>query len=177
GEGGGQPALQRTLRKPLFAYDLSYWEQLSGALLPAALKEEIEGCDLLCIVPHGSLHSLPFAALRWSEQEYLAQRFGLCHAPSATVLHYCRRKNRRRYAGAAGRPESCFVAAIAAEDDEDPADFEADGEMLAGLFRGEPGGKVTSLVGAAPRDGAEPASKDRIRERMPGHDVVHMACH
>jgi CHAT domain-containing protein len=168
------PVLQRNLAKPVFAYDLTYWQQLSEALLPRELRAAIEDRDLLCIVPHGPLHSLPFAALRWSETEFLIDRFGLCHAPSASVLRYCQRKNPRRSDAAGGVPKTCFVAAVAAADDADPAEFEADGSMLAAHFAS---GMFTLLSGAAPHNGTEPASKDRIRARIGGHAVVHMACH
>lgn len=168
------PVLQRNLAKQLFAYDLAYWQQLSDALLPLELREAIEDRNLLSIVPHGPLHSLPFAALRWSDTEYLIDRFGLSHAPSASVLRYCQRKNPRRADPKGGIPKTCFVAAVAAADDADPTEFEADGAMLATHFEPD---SFTLLSGAAPRDGTEPASKDQIRARIGGHAVVHMACH
>jgi hypothetical protein len=41
-----QPIREATLVKPAFAYDLTYWERLSEALLPAKLREAIAQCEL-----------------------------------------------------------------------------------------------------------------------------------
>jgi CHAT domain-containing protein len=45
----------------------------------------------LVIVPHGSLHFLPFHAL-YDGMEYLIDRFEISYAPSATVFNYCLNK-------------------------------------------------------------------------------------
>jgi hypothetical protein len=42
----------------------------------------------LTIVPHGTLHFLPFHAL-FDGSQYLADRFEISYAPSASVLRYC----------------------------------------------------------------------------------------
>jgi CHAT domain-containing protein len=161
-----------------FAYHLDYWESLSEALLPAALRVEIAACELLCFVPHGPLHSLPFAALRWSANEYLIEKFGVCSVNSASVLKYCQLRNRRRSQGDNYRPQSCFVAAVAAEDDEDPQDFEADGAELEKLFsKGGRDTRLTNLVGAIEKENTQPASKSLIQQMISGHDVIHLACH
>jgi len=169
---------QINLKKPAFSYDLTYWERLSEALLPAELKAQIADCDLLCFVPHGPLHLLPFAALRWSAQEYLIERFGICTVNTASVLRYCQSKNRQRAAGPTYRPSSCLVAAVAAQEDQDPQEFEADGDDLALLFQ-EPDAndKITSLIGASLTDGGQPASKELIQRAIGDHDVIHLACH
>jgi CHAT domain-containing protein len=169
---------QINLHKPAFAYELTYLERLSDRLLPAELKAEIDDCELLCIVPHGPLHSIPFAALRWSEDKYLIERFGLCYAHSTSVLRYCRSKNRQRAPNSDYRTESCLVAAVATTDDTDPREFEADGDVLATLFRElSNSAQVTRLIGANPSAGTVPASKELIREQAPRHDVIHLACH
>ena len=171
-----QPALQRNLRKAAFAYTLDYWQELSEALLPADLRDWLQGCELLCIVPHGPLHSLPLGALNWSQDGNLIDRAGLCTVPSASVLRSCRAKNRaRREPG--HRPRSCLIAAVAAADDQDPGDFEADGAALARIFAAHADSRVTQLVGAAPQGGRRPASKELISSELGGHDVVHLACH
>jgi CHAT domain-containing protein len=164
------------LKRPEFFYQFSYWESLSERLLPADLRAEVADCDLLCISPHGPLHSLPLSSLRWSKQEYLIQRFGICDINSAGVLRYCQAKNRAR--PSRHRPASCMIAAVAATEDPDPESFEEDGDTLAMVFRErDPRSKVTRLVGARPVDGHQPASKDEIRKAMGEHDVVHFACH
>lgn len=169
--------LQINLKKPAFAYELSYWESLSDVLLPADLRTEIADCDLLCFVPHGPLHSLPFAALRWSEREYLFERFGICHVPSASVLRYCQSKNRRRLAGLNHQPASYLIVAVAAAN-EDPQDFETDGERLADLFREQnASARITCLVGTSKTGSAHPASKVLLQSEASGQDIIHLACH
>lgn len=166
------------LRKPAFSYEMTYLDNLSEALLPADLRAQIEDCELLCVVPHGPLHSLPFAALRWSPQEYLIERFGICYVQSASILQYCQYKNRKRLAGSNHAPQNCLIAAVAAADDEDPQEFEADGVMLADLFRGR--GTTHDdvyLIGASPSDDYQPASKELIKKLIGAHDVIHFACH
>lgn len=170
--------LQINLNKPAFSYETTYWERLSDALLPAELREQISDCDLLCFIPHGPLHLLPFAALRWSPVEYLIERFGICYVLSAAVLRYCQSKNRKRTLDVSHGPTSCFIAAVAAEDDHDPQEFEADGETLTQIFQEKGlGDRVTALVGAQPAQNRLPASKALIQQRMGGFDIVHLACH
>ena len=166
------------LRKPAFSYELTYLDNLSEALLPADLRAQIKDCELLCFVPHGPLHSLPFAALRWSPQEYLVERFGICYVQSASILQYCQYKNRKRLAGSSHEPQNCLIAAVAAADDADTQEFEADGEMLAALFRGR--GNTHDdvyLVGASQTSDYQPASKELVKKMIGGHDVIHFACH
>lgn len=175
----GKELKERYLFNPSFAYELTYWQQLSDALLPAALREQINDCELLCIVPHGPLHSLPFSALRWSSDQFLIERFGVSQVQSAGVLRFCQAKNRRRGDGANGRPSSCLIAAVAAADDEQPQEFEADGETLAAFFQDDGTGRVTRLIGngSSSTNGGQAASKENIRREVGGHDVVHLACH
>jgi len=189
----GGALVQRDLLKPVFGYELTYWEQLGGALLPAVLRAEIDDCELLCIVPHGPLHALPFAALRWSETQRLVERFALCHAPSATVLRHCRARAGALEAARQGRAARWLVAAVAAEDDAEPDDFERDGELLAALAA-DGGARLTRLVGpvasvgidtgvdaavdtTAGVDGVRPVTKRALREALAEQDVVHLACH
>jgi CHAT domain-containing protein len=170
-----QKIWQNNLTKHAFSYQLDYLEELSTVLLPEVIRAEINDCDLLCIVPFGPLHGIPFAALRWSEKEYLIERFGICVTPSASVLRYCQQKNRARV-DPLHRPSSCFVAASAAAEDQDPTVFEADGELLRSMFVAR-GGKFTLLVGSPFSAGTLPASKQLVREKIGGHDLVHLACH
>jgi CHAT domain-containing protein len=169
---------ERNLDNPAFAYQLTYWEEMSRALLPAGLRDQLGRCKLLCIVPHGPLHALPFAALRWSDDTYLIERFGLCQVPSASVLRYCRSQNRRRRTEPEHRPRRCLVAAVASDDDPDPREFEADGDTLAQLFlaAGE-GREVVRLIGAETTEANRPASKAAVLGAMGGCDLIHLACH
>ncbi|HKV92110.1 MAG TPA: CHAT domain-containing protein [Candidatus Angelobacter sp.] len=160
-----------------FDYRLSYLEQLSAALLPQPVRELIADCELLCIVPHGPLHSLSFAGLLWSENEYLIERFGLCYAPSASVLKHCLTKNPRRSQPAAF-VESCLIVAMAAAEDLDPLELEEDGKDLAGLFQQyHPDSKLTQLVGPVATQTFKAASKKEVLVELPAHQLIHIACH
>jgi CHAT domain-containing protein len=171
-----QRVMSQTLSNPACSYRMTYWDSLSGRLLPHDLRTEVADCDLLCISPHGPLHSLPLAALRWSKEGYLIERFGICDINSAGVLRYCQAKNRARTSR--HRPASCMIAAVASAEDHEPSTLEGDGDWLAKLFRERnPHSKVTRLVGARPADGQKPASKDEIQKAIGEHDVVHFACH
>jgi CHAT domain-containing protein len=141
-----------------------------------AARKQVDDCELLCIVPHGPLHLLPFAALRWSSSEYLIERFGMCTVPSVTVLRFCQARNRSRNMWGR-RPASCLIAAVASADDADERDFEADGDEIAELFRRSRQQRRVSVLRGPAANCHIPASKQNVVAAMPGHDVVHFACH
>lgn len=62
-------------------------QALHGALIEP-VAGLLAGSARLAIIPHGVLHHLPFAAL-FDGQAYLADRFEIVLAPSATVLSLC----------------------------------------------------------------------------------------
>lgn len=170
--------LERTLANPSFHYEMDYWTQLGSRLFPGLLRPHLEGCDLLCIIPHGPLHALPFAALRWDQNQSLIERFGIAHAPSLSALRFCRAKNPRRLQTGNRAAESVLAAAIAAADDPTPALFEADAERLADICQNQsPTTRVLQLTGAKQQDGRRPASKTAILEEAPAHELIHLACH
>ena len=86
--------------------------RLYGELLGPILPPEEEGIDRLVIVPDGSLHRLPFAALRSAPNApALIERAAIAYVPSARLwLEW------RRHPAAAARP-----AALALVDPELPA--------------------------------------------------------
>jgi hypothetical protein len=169
--------LERTLANPSFRYEMDYWTQLGSRLFPASLRPHLEDCDLLCIIPHGPLHALPFAALRWDKTQVLIERFGLSHAPSLSTLRFCRARNPGRQAGNAA-PQSVLAAAIAAADDQNPALFEADAARLAEIcWSHSPVTRLVQMTGAKQRNGRRPASKAGILEEAPAHELIHLACH
>ncbi len=169
---------QQNLKNSRFRYELTYLEELSEILFPEELKEQIAKCALLYIIPYGPLHSIPFAALRWSDNEYLIERFGICYGHSTGVLRYCQNKNRKRTHGIEHRPKSLLIAAVAAANDLKPQYFEEDGNILAGVFLEQNiHNKVTSLIGTTAAEGRKPASKELITEFIQEHDIIHLACH
>jgi CHAT domain-containing protein len=75
---GAPPALPPPLR------DLLPAQRLFTDLLDP-VRDRLARAEHLCIVPHGSLHYLPFQALHDGER-YLIERLPVSAAPSATVL-------------------------------------------------------------------------------------------
>jgi CHAT domain-containing protein len=74
----------------------SHLEALYAELI-APLRPFFHGKQLI-VVPHGSLHFLPFHALRNGE-EYLCDAYAVSYAPSATVFSLCQEKTRSAGAG------------------------------------------------------------------------------
>jgi CHAT domain-containing protein len=68
--------------------------KLYGWLIEPVVGELSEIRHII-VVPHGVLHYLPFSALENGQGEYLAERFSISNAPSATVLGFCLEKASR----------------------------------------------------------------------------------
>ena len=68
----------------------AHLESLYQELL-APLQPFFADCQRLVFVPHGSLHFLPFHALRRSGT-YLCDDFAISYAPSATIFELCQQK-------------------------------------------------------------------------------------
>ena len=78
--------------------EIGYTEQIAAAtdnllvslydLLMEPLEAELSA-EKLTIIPHGTLHSIPFHALR-SEEGYVLDRWEVAYAPSAAVWRFCR---------------------------------------------------------------------------------------
>jgi CHAT domain-containing protein/tetratricopeptide (TPR) repeat protein len=60
----------------------SLYEALLAPLIPALRTSR------LIVIPHGTLHSLPFHAFTDGDQ-YVIDKYEVTYAPSASVLHYC----------------------------------------------------------------------------------------
>jgi CHAT domain-containing protein/Tfp pilus assembly protein PilF len=85
--------------------------RLGQALLGPVLPH-LAALELLCIVPHGPLHHLPFGALSCGEDgPRLSQQVGaVVQAPSATVLlEYCQSQQTTICAGAGLRSRACVL--------------------------------------------------------------------
>jgi CHAT domain len=169
------PVLQRKLHNPAFSYGTDYLEQIGTALVPGLVRPLLADCDVLCIVPHGPLHSIPFAVLPWDSGRRLGERFGLCQVPSASLLPLLQGRNAARKPGPVRdvRARTCLAAAVAAADDADPDEMEADAALLTTLLE-QAGGSAVSLVGAT---GPAAATRGAVMAGAPGHDIVHLACH
>lgn len=82
-------AYTQQFKKPLFVATQAHLLALYGELF-APLLEHIKAKHLI-FVPHGSLHFLPFHALR-NEREYLCDEFRISYAPSAAVFTICQER-------------------------------------------------------------------------------------
>jgi len=108
----------------------------------------------LWLVPHGTLHLLPFAALAGADGQPLAATHTLAYLPSASVLPFVTAK--RKPAGmrmlVLGDPDGSLPYAA------------AEARAVAGLYGVEP------LLGAR-------ATPTALRERAPATDLLHIAAH
>lgn len=70
-----------------------YLTELSQRLqLTKLINEHLEEIEELILVPHISLHMMPFAALPIGENKYLGDKFLIRYAPSCQVLDFCKKR-------------------------------------------------------------------------------------
>ncbi|MBV9327806.1 MAG: CHAT domain-containing protein [Chloroflexi bacterium] len=124
------------------------------AMLMGPLAQLLKGCHRLLIVPHGVLHSVPFAALH-DGTRYLVERVEVGLAPSATVIGYCRRPRQ------AATAKSLVVA------------NSADGYLPGAL---EEGRRIGRLLDAECLFEGE-ATVARVRDKGARASLVHFAAH
>lgn len=119
--------------------------------------------DTLIIVPHGPLHSLPFAAL-WDAQNerYLLDDYAISYAPSVSILPALMQK-RNDYGGR---------ALIVGNPDKSLPNAEAEARKIATLYSTAPVTSRTStlLLGAQ-------ATEPQVRSDAQRVDVLHVATH
>lgn len=120
----------------------------------APLHPALTAVESLIVIPHSSLHALPFHALYGNEQ-YLFEQFAVSYAPSAAVLKFCWEKPKQ----AVQSPLLVAVpderAARAAEEAQTLAQYFPDAELLIG----------------------DEATFERVRKALPGKHILHLAAH
>jgi len=131
---------------------LHYLRALYDALI-APLGLETTASRLI-VIPHGTLHSLPFQAFFDGEQ-YLIDRVEITYAPSASVLRYCMNKPDIS-------EQSPLILAVA---DELAPKVEDEALVLADMFPA-----ARTFVGSA-------ATRKIFAETAPSSDFVHIATH
>lgn len=121
----------------------------------AGVAPWVRGCARVVVVPHRSLHYLPFAALH-DGQAWLAQQHEISMAPSATLWLAGRAAPLRppRRALAVGHGGS-NLPQVAAELQAVAAALDGHASVIDSAF----------------------ATQDALRAALPGHDVLHLACH
>jgi CHAT domain-containing protein len=155
-------------------YAEDYFEQLNQAanqylgLLYRQLFAPIEDLardDGLIVIPHGSLHYVPFHALL-NRRGYLIDRFEISYSPSATVLKLCREMSKQSQIAnlKSHAPENMKLVALGLAGRDTPA---VAGEInaLASLFA-----DTVKLTGAR-------ATSKNLMRAAPGAGYLHLASH
>jgi CHAT domain-containing protein len=122
-------------------------------LLLAPVEARI-GSRRVVVVPHQSLHYVPFHAL-FDGATYMIERHEVSYAPSASVLHQCLRVPRRP-------PLEALLIGVA---DEQIPRVEDEVSALADVFT-----DAVTLTGSG-------ATRAAVREHVKHADLVHLACH
>ncbi len=136
----------------IYRDSLTHLGELYAELLaPIAGRLDVER---LIVVPHGSLHYLPFHAL-WDGEHFLLDRFAVSYAPSASVFAMCSAKP------AAGGDKALVLGVP---------------DELTPQIRGEVEAVAASLPGAELFVGEE-ATEQRLRSLGPESRLVHIATH
>jgi CHAT domain-containing protein len=142
-------------------------------LLIEPIVEHLRNWRLLCIVPHGPLHYIPFHALysdasaklstsQDGQQRYLLDGADILYAPSATVLlEYCRRKVPSKQTGGlvlayGGGPSTSSGQAL--------RHVEQEGRSVAGIL----GGRLYA---------DDQARRAVIYKEADRYRFLHFACH
>jgi hypothetical protein len=141
-------------------------DQLDGILgklfsvLVAPVLPAISGKNHWVIVPHGSLHLIPWSALRWGD-DYLIQHHSISLLPSVSVGSALAQKN-----GHIG-PKAVFVADPNPKNDK--LQLPASQKEVNDSYRIF-GTGVKPLIGAR-------ATKQNILKLIPEAGLLHFACH
>jgi len=136
----------------IYEATLHYLSTLYAALL-APIVPAIKSSRLI-VIPHGTLHSLPFHAF-FDGERYLIDQFEVTYAPSASVLRYCMDK-----------PEVASpIPLILGVADELAPKVDEEARALGELF---PGAKV--LLGSE-------ATRENFKEAARSSGFVHIATH
>lgn len=73
------------------AFRLDDYEKTLSAMYDYLIKpieKQIIGASDIILIPHRSLHFLPFQALLTSDKKYLIEKYVISYAPSAGIFHY-----------------------------------------------------------------------------------------
>ncbi len=128
------------------------WQELAEYLI-APVIEDIDGCEILYLIPHGLLHYLPFHAL-YINGKRLIEHFPIAYASSLTAIKYAQRKGGEKL-------DSCLSMGFTPKENEKEL-FEGEASLVADLFETKP-----CL--------SENASSQNLANV--DKDVIHLSCH
>ena len=130
-------------------------------ILISPIESEIDGFESLYIIPHRSLHFLPFQALIDSSGNFLVEKYNVSYAPSSSILRHC---SLNKY--------------------DITNDFlgMALGNMSLGNFSSLPGTKaeINQIVQLYPGASAKyenEASETYFKTEAMNHNIIHLATH
>jgi len=123
-------------------------------LLVEPFRERLADVRRLVVVPHASLHQLPFHALAWDDG-WLCDRFEIVYAPSAALHAACR----------ACEPTAAGDAEVFGLPDESAPRIEAECR------------RVAAVIGPARLHLREAATFERLRTAAADARIVHIATH
>lgn len=138
------PALTEKIKSHL---NLLY-KQLLGPFAPSLQDRN------LIVVPHGSLHYLPFHALHDGDK-YLIESCEVSYAPSAAIFQHCLRR---------GEHGSDHALLLGVSDEQTPR-IHDEIRSISGIF-----GNTTAFVDEA-------VTAEALKLHSTAADVVHLACH
>ena len=129
--------------------------------LISPIKSEINGYESLYIIPHRSLHFLPFQALIDTNGKYLVEKFIVSYAPSCSVLKQCSLKK-------------CNI--------NDDFLGMALGDISIGNFSSLPGTKaelkeIVQLYPGATAKYENETSETYFKAEAKNHNIIHLATH
>ncbi|NIE59625.1 MULTISPECIES: CHAT domain-containing protein [unclassified Burkholderia] len=146
-----------------FRRKLDFLDRLSAAVSP--LFTCLEGVELICVAPHGPLHTIPLHALQLPGGQYLAEKHAVVYTPSLSIAWNMAQRANTNIAPF-GRKQRALVAGVSSADDTHPERFEGD----VALFNPDFWELQTAV-------GVEGANREAIISGLRGQRVVHISCH
>ncbi|NOZ86864.1 MAG: CHAT domain-containing protein [Deltaproteobacteria bacterium] len=139
-------------------------------ILVKPVQAIISDARQLCIVPHGLLHYLPFAALK-GPSGYIGAKYPVFYAPSASVLKYIDSGGQKEHMVARDNAGYTQLKVLAVGNPElGDASFDlpfAEKEVKAISFSFE---NTKILI-------RKKATKHLVEELAPKYDAIHLGCH
>ncbi|HMB93958.1 MAG TPA: CHAT domain-containing protein, partial [Rhodothermales bacterium] len=137
------------------------WEPIARRLYRDLMKPLLETLpdevEHLHIIPEGTLHYIPFAALQDEDGRFLIERFSLSVAPSASILSLTRQQS----------PQQWQSMLLLGDPDER---LPGSRDEVLGIARSEVVQHKEVLLGKA-------ATKAAVTQLAPTSDIIHFATH
>ena len=139
---------------------------LGRKLMPFA--DDLVSADLVCVFPHGALHSFPFAAIPVGDGTPLVEHTAVVYSLSRRTLAVSRAASRSD-AGSPFFPRTALTVGVPALDEPDPGAFLGEAEFLAslGVLEEEP----------LPLETPQDTTVERVLSSLGKYDFVHFNCH